>query len=695
MKPVVVSFYGSNTDPRAVEYQGRVVDRFRGEIPFSQVKSDARHGANLDGFVRGSGADLFVILDSDCIPLNADAITYLVDRASKGFLIGCAQRANHIENGRHVYVSPFCMALNAETYRRLGSPSFAETARGDVGEELTYRAEAAGVQTEMLWPTHCGKPMWDLTGGRRFGIGTTYERGVYHQFFARSGDGADFIRKCMGVLGELEGDITILTASLGRPSLADLARCVAAQACRCRWLIVFDGSDSAAAGAPHVPGDPRVRTYTTHEGPPRGPNTHDVLFRALDRVETKYVCFMDDDNRCHPDHVSILLKALESGARFAATRRLYCDGAMEPVGREAELSELADTNCSAMETQLLRDAKRFAEENWPHKTPFYDRNVQAYLYARGIPARVVGAYTVLYRAARPDVYRGKVMYEPMTSWSILQVGTWRREDGAPPLVPAPEPKAAAPEPPAAKRERTSMGKDMIIVTAAVGARYPQQVKDDWVKNLRGTGYAGDIDILNWAQPYTPPAVQEMMRGWPYFFDTERVLAYLNKMKAIAGAGYKTVMTIDLRDSIFQGNPERIGHSGLDFFLEDPTVRIGKCPWNGAWTRDGWGQEGIDRIGGEVISCSGTVIGTPERMLDYYTRMWGLVLSGKACVRDQGIHNWIIYAEKIDARLVCNEEGDVYTVGGMREIRVSHHKILNKAGLAPCVVHQADRQLVKL
>ena len=230
-------------------------------------------------------------------------------------------------------------------------------------------------------------------------------------------------------------DITIVTASLGRPSLAKLAICVAAQAVKPIWLVVFDGSESYEAGKQYLPAD--AQTFVTHEGPPRGPSGEVVRMKALDKIETKYVTFMDDDNQFDPLHVANLLHGFKQGARFVGVRRLYTDANMVPIAKEHVNSELVDTNCSAIEIQLLKDASEFAKQNWDMSRPFYDRNLQGYLLARGITALIVPVWTVLYKINpkdNPEWSRGHIVFETLASIRF-HFGNWDMKTGAAPILP--------------------------------------------------------------------------------------------------------------------------------------------------------------------------------------------------------------------------------------------------------------------
>ena len=132
-------------------------------------------------------------LDIDCVPTSKDALLNIPTFR----FTGCAQRANHIDNGGHIYVSPFCMHLPLSVYRQMGEPDFGSTKRGDVGEELTYIAESNRILFALSYPTHVVEPMWDLRDGIRFGLGTTYSNGFYHNFFSRDPKTAQmFITKC-------------------------------------------------------------------------------------------------------------------------------------------------------------------------------------------------------------------------------------------------------------------------------------------------------------------------------------------------------------------------------------------------------------------------------------------------------------------------------------------------------------------
>ena len=103
------------------------------------------------------------------------------------------------------------MGFRLKAYVDMLLPTFAETYRGDVGEELTYAyEEKCHKQPALLWPSKVeAMPeggYWDLDGSRYFGLGTTYatKEGkdlFYHAFQIRMGESMKrFEAKCREVL---------------------------------------------------------------------------------------------------------------------------------------------------------------------------------------------------------------------------------------------------------------------------------------------------------------------------------------------------------------------------------------------------------------------------------------------------------------------------------------------------------------
>ena len=67
--------------------------------------------------------------------------------------------------------------------------------------------------------------------------------------------------------------------------------------------------------------------------------------------------------------------------------------------------------------------------------------------------------------------------------------------------------------------------------------------------------------------------------------------------------------------IFRGNPFEYDYKGpINFFLED--YKIKDCPYNSNWLIKTYGKVAFDDISENIILCSGTVLGSNSKILEY-------------------------------------------------------------------------------
>jgi hypothetical protein len=190
--PCIASIFMKNIDAKTVENQQKVVEKFnKSNIQHYSVLTEANPGYTMDNLIdmlESRGHDAIMFLDIDCVPLNDGALDYMFNKAYDGVLIGDAQRSNHIENGQHVFCAPHNVTFTIDLYRNLGNPSFLPNYRGDVGEELTFKAREANIPIEIIMPLRYDAPpirmdwepkdlppYWDLADGMpKYGVGTTF-----------------------------------------------------------------------------------------------------------------------------------------------------------------------------------------------------------------------------------------------------------------------------------------------------------------------------------------------------------------------------------------------------------------------------------------------------------------------------------------------------------------------------------------
>lgn len=199
------TLYWNNTPEKIIESHKKVTDHFG--IPVNYYPENTNHGLWMDRICRQSTSDIIGFFDSDCVPLSYDKIMECVAyvKRSKSFL-GVAQVSNHIPPKSHIYAAPAFYLIHKQCWEQLQT-SFTETRRSDVGEELTYNAEAKGIRYRCLYPdTFESEPtegLWPLGNYGYYGIGTTFAGTVYHLYQARMGQNIDlFEKRCEEIVNE-------------------------------------------------------------------------------------------------------------------------------------------------------------------------------------------------------------------------------------------------------------------------------------------------------------------------------------------------------------------------------------------------------------------------------------------------------------------------------------------------------------
>lgn len=163
--------------------------------------------------------------------------------------------------------------------------------------------------------------------------------------------------------------------------------------------------------------------------------------------------------------------------------------------------------------------------------------------------------------------------------------------------------------------------------------------------------------------------------------------------------YDRVFLTDVRDVIFQGNLfQEIPQDRISFFLEDHRTSIGQCRWNSEWIRTGFGEEMLAALGGNPISCSGTVLGKSEAVMEYLLQMLlhytalnaeGLDMKGI----DQGVHNVIVYKSLLEGQRLLENGNGILTLGnilGDHSTFVAQEGFSATLGLDPVFLDQEGR-----
>jgi hypothetical protein len=204
MKISINILYSPDSNPEFINAAKTVHQHYSLPITYWVVK--ARHPIWMDHVMNNTDADIVGFLDIDCIPLSVDAVPTLIEfvRNNKS-IAGCAQATNHIPPMSHIFIGPCCFFIWKPLWEALGKPSFLETPRSDVCQEICYLAEQNGVRMLALYPTFFEREpqegVWRLHNYGLYGIGTTFQNKFYHLYQSRFESNIDlFIQRCRDVI---------------------------------------------------------------------------------------------------------------------------------------------------------------------------------------------------------------------------------------------------------------------------------------------------------------------------------------------------------------------------------------------------------------------------------------------------------------------------------------------------------------
>ena len=164
--------------------------------------------------------------------------------------------------------------------------------------------------------------------------------------------------------------------------------------------------------------------------------------------------------------------------------------------------------------------------------------------------------------------------------------------------------------------------------------------------------------------------------------------------------YQNVMMTDVRDVIFQRDPFDfdIEPESIYYFLEAEHTRIHSCEKNSWWIREMLGEEALQRLGPNYISCGGTIIGCPKIMLMHFKITTESIANNlRVCNRagiDQAPHHLIVWDRLVpNIHVIPNRVGIVFTMQTTKR----EHWGISEDGLIvvdgekiPNTVHQYDR-----
>jgi hypothetical protein len=192
---------------------------------------------------------------------------------------------------------------------------------------------------------------------------------------------------------------------------------------------------------------------------------------------------------------------------------------------------------------------------------------------------------------------------------------------------------------------------------------------------------------------------------PIHVVASRFLKYLDIVDQFKD--YKNILLADIRDVFFQSNPFDNLPDGefLYGFTEDPGLSLDKEEHHIKMILKLFGQETLDQMAGKKIICSGTILGTNEKMTNWLRVFKDYLMqiqdkNPRIChemLLDQVIANHIYYFQDKGNQIELKDNGDIVGTIGLCITHPDHvgdMKMENDTiyldGKVPAIIHQYDR-----
>lgn len=253
-----------------------------------------------------------------------------------------------------------------------------------------------------------------------------------------------------------------------------------------------------------------------------------------------------------------------------------------------------------------------------------------------------------------------------------------------------------------------VGRNLIL---GLAVNYDAEDLAPFVHSLRGSGYTGDVVLWVSSLDETTKTLlkqNDVRTQWyrePDFIflniSLARFFCYYAFLRAMENKGQYAdrILLLDVRDVVFQADPFAAAPEGdLLVYLEDGSMKLGSCTVNSEWLRDGFGADMLRRLCDRRISCSGSVFGTWNRVLEYLLMMQLVsfecaIEARKTIGIDQAIHNVLVHCQQIEPLTVVENGIHVLTMGYVAETEIQitpDNKIMDRHGRLSPILHQYDR-----
>lgn len=201
-------------------------------------------------------------------------------------------------------------------------------------------------------------------------------------------------------------------------------------------------------------------------------------------------------------------------------------------------------------------------------------------------------------------------------------------------------------------------------------------------------------------PIAEPARSKLLRMLAQILFPPMDTRFLRYQRYLELRPYRRVLLTDVRDVVFQEDPfTSLPIAGLGVSIETSAYDVASQSHNALWVKRVYGEEMLERIGTNRVSCVGVTYGDREAITQYlhcFNRE--LLALDPAAISiggaDTAIHNKLLWTKELrDVHLFEPLEGPVATLNEIpfSELEISPKGVLlNRDGSPAAVLHQYDR-----
>lgn len=204
-----------------------------------------------------------------------------------------------------------------------------------------------------------------------------------------------------------------------------------------------------------------------------------------------------------------------------------------------------------------------------------------------------------------------------------------------------------------------------------------------------------LDLL----PIPPDKRKKYQQAWAQWSFHPQLSRFFHYQRFLKQTNYQRVLLADVRDVIFQTDPfQHLPTAGLGVSMESSRYTLATQSWNALWVRTAYGVGELDRIGANLVSCSGVTYGDRAAIEHYVDLMVEeiLPLGFRAVCQagDQGMHNHLLWTNQLGSvSYLRSLDSAVATLHDNKAADLEFDasgRLLNQDGSLVSIVHQYDR-----